>query len=217
VLHTRDVAKKTPVRTRGGVQPTKIQPADIAAAALEIVERSGLDGLTVKAVADHMGVTSPAIYYYLPGGRDELTALVATRVIDTLAPKYISTDLDGDWFEVLLDVLSVVGEVAQRYPGVIPYLMDEGRELPANVATTGFIVAQLARGGFDGEAAAMAYGAIYAFVSGWASATPVSSHAASEAELPQLAEVLRDLEQSSPSHRLRIGLTALIRGLQTKL
>jgi AcrR family transcriptional regulator len=211
------VEAKRSVRQRGGVQPTKIQPSDIVSAALEVVEHSGLDGLTVKAVAEHMGVTSPAIYYYLPGGRDELAALIATRVIDTAAPGYLDVNAGEDWFDVLLRVLCGVGDTSQRYPGVIPYLLAEGRELPANVATTDFIVAQLLRGGFSRDAAGLAYGAIYSFVSGWAAATPVGSGASGAAGLAQLSDVLTRFEQSSASQRLRVGLTALIRGLQSTL
>jgi TetR/AcrR family tetracycline transcriptional repressor len=194
-------SEKLAKRQRGGVQPRTFTRDEIADAALAVTARSALDRLTVKAVADELGVTSPAIYYYIPGGRQELIELTASRQIDVASAGALEIREGEDWLETLLRIVVPTGRMAREYPGVIQYLMADGRETPANLRSTDFIVAQLLRGGFARAEAARVYVAVFAFVGGWATATPVSAKAARSHGLDQLADVLDEAEQVDPGHR----------------
>jgi AcrR family transcriptional regulator len=206
-------------RQRGGIQPRTFTQAEIADAALAVTARSDLARLTVKAVADELGVTSPALYHYVPTGRQGLIELAASRQIElaTSAAGALEVRDGEDWLSTLLRVVVPTGRAARQYPGVIQYLLAEGRETPANLRTTDFIVAQLLRGGFSKDEAARVYVAVFAFVSGWATATPVSSRAARGAGLEQLAEVLDETEKVQAEDQLRFGLRALVTGLRELL
>lgn len=102
------------VRTRGGRQPQPLTLSDVVTAACRVVAARGLDQLTVKSVADELGVTSPAVYHYA-AGKDELVARVCERVAS-------SVDLDVDdrlaWDEQIIALVTGMRETFARYPGV---------------------------------------------------------------------------------------------------
>ena len=56
-------------------------------AALEIVDRQGLPGLTLAAVAGHTGVAAPSLYKHI-GGLADLRVLVAARVITEMTDRF---------------------------------------------------------------------------------------------------------------------------------
>lgn len=74
-------------RRRG--RPARIDRDAIVDAALEL----GLDTFSMQAVADRLGVTSPALYSHV-AGRDEVVALAWTRVADELTRV---GDVATDW------------------------------------------------------------------------------------------------------------------------
>ncbi len=61
----------------------KLTPAEIAEAALEIVNREGLDGLTMRALSKAMGVQAPVLYRLIADKRqllDEMAEVIVSRV-----------------------------------------------------------------------------------------------------------------------------------------
>ena len=75
--------------TRRMGRPPLISRDQIAEAALEV----GLSDLTLRAVADHLGVTTTALYHHI-SGRDELVQLAAERSARRLRTP---TDVDQHW------------------------------------------------------------------------------------------------------------------------
>lgn len=64
--------------------PERTSAAAIIAAGREILESAGLSGLTMQAVADHVGVRAPSLYKRVRD-RSALVAAVAESVVDDLA------------------------------------------------------------------------------------------------------------------------------------
>lgn len=58
---------------------------DIAQAGLKLLNRVGLEGLTVRAIADELGVKAPALYWHLKN-KQELLDEVATEMFLTIPP-----------------------------------------------------------------------------------------------------------------------------------
>jgi AcrR family transcriptional regulator len=94
----------------------------IRAAALAVLRRKGVDGLTMRAVADAADYTPGALYSYYPGKDDLLADLLADRLKDltrTLKPD--GTDLRrdiGQWAGGLYDGLTADGAVADLFLAV---------------------------------------------------------------------------------------------------
>ena len=62
------------------------------AAAVDVLDEHGLDGLTMRAVADRLGAGAMSLYRHV-AGREELLDLVAAR----LAADIPATPVTGDW------------------------------------------------------------------------------------------------------------------------
>jgi AcrR family transcriptional regulator len=70
--------------------PEKTTRAAIVAAGRELVERVGVDGLTMQAVANRVGVRAPSLYKRIRD-RDELLSLVLADTLDDLASRLEAT------------------------------------------------------------------------------------------------------------------------------
>jgi AcrR family transcriptional regulator len=101
-------------RSRGGTQPLPLTRDDILDAALPLVAEHGLDALTVKAVADALGISSPAVYHYV-NGRDDLLDRLCERVA-----REIDVDIPASltWSDTIVEVLLRMHRVFEHYPGV---------------------------------------------------------------------------------------------------
>lgn len=66
--------------------PTRISPESLRAAAREVLERDGRDGLTMQAVATALGVRAPSLYKHVRD-RDELVRIVAEDVARDLGDR----------------------------------------------------------------------------------------------------------------------------------
>ena len=75
--------------------PEKTTRAAIVAAGRDLVERVGVDGLTMQAVADRVGVRAPSLYKRIRD-RDELLSLVLAATLDDLASRLEATSAVSD-------------------------------------------------------------------------------------------------------------------------
>ena len=96
-------------RTRPVGRPAKISRESITQTALEI----GLDLVTLKAVAEHLGVDHSSLYRHIKN-RDDLVYAAADHAIATL-----DWELDTDcWRDYVENAAMAVWELYQRYPGL---------------------------------------------------------------------------------------------------
>ncbi len=70
--------------------PEKTSRAAIVAAGRELIESSGVDGLTMQAVAERVGVRAPSLYKRVRDRR-ELLALVVAATLDDLTDRIEET------------------------------------------------------------------------------------------------------------------------------
>jgi AcrR family transcriptional regulator len=66
-----------PDRPRRGPKP-RLTVAQIVRAAIEIADAEGLAGLSMRRVADHLGVTAMSLYTYIPGKAELLDVMLDT-------------------------------------------------------------------------------------------------------------------------------------------
>lgn len=115
-LSTQPTSKRQqpPKRSRGGTQPLPLSRDDILDAALPLVAADGLDALTVKAAADALGISSPAMYHYF-AGRDDLLDRLCERVA-----REIDLDVPASlpWDDAIVEVVLRMHRTFEHYPGV---------------------------------------------------------------------------------------------------
>ncbi|MEO3924075.1 TetR/AcrR family transcriptional regulator [Micromonosporaceae bacterium B7E4] len=81
-----------PDRPRRGPKP-KLTVDRIVRAAIEIADREGLAGLSMRRVADDLGVTAMSLYTYVPGKAELIDVMLDTVHARTARPD----DDQGDW------------------------------------------------------------------------------------------------------------------------
>jgi len=203
----------------------------IVAAAVALVDESGVDGLTMRAVARRLGAGAMSLYRHV-SGRDELLDLV----LEAMAAEVPSTPLTGDWRADLSAVARDVRAGLLRRPHMTVLLTSRsgrgGAELPLLERTLGVLRAA----GFQPREAALANHALGNYVAGAALWEAVGlagttgeeraarRRAAAEAiaglppeRFPSLAWVGEDLVAGTAEDRFEFGLAALLDGFAAQL
>src|SRR4051812_6489016 len=130
-------------------RPPRISRAMIAQAAHEL----GLEGLTLKAVADHLGVSVGALYHHV-SGKDDLMRVAAeesTRAIP------LPVDHGQHWGQWLLDWANYNRAVFTAQPGLLGQYLEGVIPPEAVLHNLESIMSVLVREGFAIEAANTAY------------------------------------------------------------
>jgi TetR/AcrR family tetracycline transcriptional repressor len=204
-------------------------PGRIADAALSIIDSGGLDGLTVRSLAQALGVGTMTLYWYVRD-KDEVLDLVADRMFEGVtlpAP-------GGDWRQAVRDIANSVRDALLRHPGAGPIIASRGSYGPNGLQMIEASLAALRAAGFGAEAAADACSAVSNYISGFC-VTEMSAVAAAEAgtssasrathyvsllppdRFPNLVAAAPRLFGSSRDARFEFGLECLIDGLGARL
>jgi TetR/AcrR family tetracycline transcriptional repressor len=124
------------VRSRRSKNPspnaTKRKSRDLSrdkliVAALKLIDERGAAAVTMRALADAVGVTPMALYNHFSSKRD-LLAAVADHVIST-------AEFDGkrtDWRDQVRHCFDVIRSLCLRHPG-LPSLLEQDGAAPASV------------------------------------------------------------------------------------
>jgi len=212
---------ETPSRPRPR-RPQLTREAVIEAAA-RVMAREGYDGLTMRAIADELGVQAPALYWHV-GAKEELEALL----YDHLMSGFTVTLAGADWRESIRNA----AQQLRRYlrskrdiSRIIPVQMSLG---PNSSAQLDGSLALLRGAGLSVRDAADAFNMLFGYVVDWASAeadlierlkagveTPPRAAPAADPNLyPFLAEAGEDLVRDDIDGRFAFGLECLIGGLE---
>ena len=169
----------------------------IVDAALELVARDGLDGVTLRKVAQRLD-TGPASLYVYVANRDELLGRMLDRVLSEVEPVAVK---HKRWRRRLLELFTAMLEALDRYPGIAHVALDSTATRPVAQAIAENATELLRAGGFDDQSAAWTRDALLLFTA----ATGVE-HSVRAGGAEERHDDEDDLE------RFTFGLNALIRG-----
>ncbi|MBL1078255.1 TetR family transcriptional regulator [Nocardia sp. 2] len=110
-------ARKQPAPTRRPARPERLTTVGIIRAAVDLADRSGLDGLTMRRLATELGVATAGLYRRFPD-RDALLADMAEYVISANEPAAVT----GDWRARLGAEARTEWQLYQRHPWMLPVL-----------------------------------------------------------------------------------------------
>jgi AcrR family transcriptional regulator len=118
------------VRTKESPAREALSEETIIEAALVLIRRKGAANLTMRDLADELGVSPMAPYYHV-GGKDELLLSVSNAVLKTV--EVPSAD-DGSWSDRLRTLTRAKRQALAQYPGLMDVLggwgdTEEGRRL----------------------------------------------------------------------------------------
>ena len=103
---------------------TRLSREGIIAAAIELADRDGLAALSMRRLAQHLGVDAMSIYYHVRD-KDTLLAAMADAVVAKISTKANKTD---SWPGQLRDLIMAARQTMVSYPWAARVL--EGRDQP---------------------------------------------------------------------------------------
>jgi AcrR family transcriptional regulator len=189
------MAAVTPTRRAAGTR-ANLSEDDVVAAALRLTRRIGLARLSMRALADELGVTTMAAYYHVPS-KEALLDLVANAVLNR-----VEVPETGDWAERLIEQNHRMRQALLEHPGLSTYL----QERPLTAAgrrMTDHTLDMLQSAGFDRNEARLASATTQAFLLGRLSiemAAGGGSRRADEVFEYGLAAIVAGLRERLRSH-----------------
>ncbi|WP_454197811.1 TetR/AcrR family transcriptional regulator C-terminal domain-containing protein [Nocardia sp. Marseille-Q1738] len=200
-----EVPNRRPDRANTGRGSGPVTRAAVLAAALEIIDRDGVDGLSMRRLAEAVGRDPMVIYRHVPN---------KAAVLDGVAEivfQQLSVDIAApDWAAQLRVVARDFRRLALAHPRVVPLLVTRPLATPLGLRPSAVvrpledILQLLTRAGFSGADALHIYRAVFGFLYGHV--------------LNELQEIVERPEETDDVlrlglHRLPIGQFPLLREL----
>ncbi|MDQ3618878.1 MAG: TetR/AcrR family transcriptional regulator [Actinomycetota bacterium] len=199
-------------------------------AALTVVEREGVAGLNMRAVADQVGAGAATLYWHL-GRKDELIELVIDRVFGLIE---LPPPEPPRWQEQLKQVAIEARQVLRRYPGVGALTLGRIPTGPAILGWMEWSLGLLRAAGIPDHVAAYTgdlFG-LYLGATSYEDTSPMVSPTGDELPPEEIVAIVRTffqalpvdrfpnihavgdrLTEGSPDERFELGLEVILRGL----
>src|SRR3954451_20168360 len=149
------------MRKPAATSPRGVTRQAVAEAAAALAADGGLEALSVRQVANRLGVWPTTVMHHAGGSRDGLLALL----IEHLAAG-IRTEPHGDWRARLVALGYEIRRVALTHRGLADELLRSGATGPQALRVADGILAALQDAGLDPELAQDAYDVFLTYVLG---------------------------------------------------
>lgn len=201
--------RRSPKRRRHGPKRGRIDRDVVLAAALEIIDRDGIDSLTIRRLGQALDRDPMALYRYAPN-----KAALLDGVVEVVLSQLDVDTTDGDWTAQLRTVAHAFRELALAHPHVVPLLVTRPLATPLALRPMGTlrpleaILELLTRAGFSPPQALRVYRYFFGFLHGHV--------------LAELQELVDNPDETDDLlrlglHRLPIREFPLLRGLAPTL
>jgi AcrR family transcriptional regulator len=161
-------------RAPGGAARDALTRGDVIEAAIAIIDAHGLDALTMRKLADALGVYPTTLYWHA-GNKSQLLAAVCQRVLDEIRPPQVDAVEWDDWITALA---RSVRAAFHRHPNLAAYFGSQLQvdttllNAPARPASTSLsytesLLQVLTVAGFTGDDLVDAYNTVTACIFGW--------------------------------------------------
>jgi AcrR family transcriptional regulator len=158
-----DMQTGADVRGRGG----RLSPEQIGRAGLEIVDREGLEALSMRRLADALGVGTMTLYGYVRSKDEVIDAIIDVAV--ALAEPAV---LRGTWRDQLAALMRTRRRNLNAHPALVAIRFTRPIVRPEALRFGEAGMRILTSAGFDAEEAARAFRLLYTFVFGYAGLSP---------------------------------------------
>jgi AcrR family transcriptional regulator len=189
-------------------------------AALALIDREGLDALSMRRLGAELGVEAMSIYNHVPDKEAILDGVCEIVLAELVVP-----DAGGTWTARLRRGAIRFRELGLRHRNAVPLFAT--RPIGAHASSRAVAEATLAvlqEAGFDPAEAIMAYRTLVRYVLGFVlaevAAEPGGSAAAGPAADPAdplFDELLAEVEHDDPDALFTFGLDVLLAGLAARL
>jgi AcrR family transcriptional regulator len=186
-------------------------------AALDLVDDAGPENLTMRGLAQRLGTTATAIYYYFDG-RDQLVEALLEGVCATIVTRQERT---GTWQEQLCSLLRAMVDQALEHPRASMWAVTTYARQPPMLQLHEAMLEILDDAGFAPDTAIHIKGAALRCCIGHIALNEARpGHAwrqVSKQTFPHYYATGPALDRFDAAEHLEIGLNALLDGLEAKL
>jgi len=190
----------------------QLTPEEICEAAVALLD-IGPEALSMRSLADRLGVTAAALYYWFPSKADLLDA-VAVHLSHQIAA---SQEAGATWQEEMKAFALGLVDVAADHPGAFAWMMRHYATHPVLAPVDEALLDILLGAGFSPTDALLAKGAVVRFVIGHlglaGQAASVDPSGLSAQEHPRLYEVAVPRRRVRETELLEHGLECLLQGI----
>ncbi len=184
---------------------TPLTAERIETAALAIVDREGVDALTMRRLGSELGVEAMSLYYHVPT-KDALLDRLASRVAGEVV---LDLPADVPWRDGLRAMGVALRAALQAHPRAIPIVATRPLDPEAGRRLVTPVIGPVVAGGFAEATAFLAIQSVAVFVIGHALAeADAGEEEAEEEDAPDAPQ-----DRSYYDRWFDLGLDALIRGL----
>ncbi len=162
---------------RSGTRATRTRD-EVAAAALELVDEEGLDRLSMRRLAQRLGVGTMTLYGYFRSKEELLHALVDVAAAGAPPPPD-----EGDWQDRLRTIAWRWHRGLERHPALVEVRLRRPILAPAALRGTEAGLQALVDAGFDTAAAARGFRTLFLYVFGYATFSAGQAGEPARAEL----------------------------------
>jgi AcrR family transcriptional regulator len=199
-------------------RPRSLSPDRLAAAALAVLDRHGATGLTMRAVATELGMSTMALYRYVED-RDQLELLVVESVLGAVDTSPPTGPLWTDKIKTLVD--RVRAEV-ESHPAAVPLLLRQRHRAIGSLRWSETVAGILGEAGFEGARRVVALRGLLSYIVGALQlehygplSGPGTATIAGLArdEFPVMADTAAHAHEVTRDEEFRGGLDLLLTGL----
>lgn len=200
-------------------RPRSLTHAQLASAALAVIDRDGIAGLSMRAVAKELSMSTMALYRYVHD-REELEGLVVELVLSAVDTQ--PSDPDASWRERIEVMVGRLRDTVSAHPSVVPLTLTHRHRSLGVLRWSEAVLAILAGAGIEGEQRVIALRGLLSYVIGAVQLEhlgPLSGNGTvaisqlPSAEFPFMAEAARHARNVAADREFFEGLALLLRGL----
>lgn len=141
---------------------TRLSKDRVLRAALQIADKSGIESLSMRKLAQKLGVEAMTLYYYMTKKDDILDGILDLVVSEIeLPPK------GGDWSAAIRRSAISAHHVLLRHPWACSLMMSPARVRPARLRYMESLLGRLREAGFSAEMTHHAYHALDSHIIGF--------------------------------------------------
>jgi AcrR family transcriptional regulator len=134
----------------------------LTSAALAVIDRDGLSGLSMRGVAKQLGMSTMALYRYVRD-REELEGWVLEFVLATVDTEPPS---DGPWRERITVMVGRMRRAMSAHPSIVPLTLTHRHNSPGLLRWSETLLGILEEPGLKGEQRVVALRALLSYVIG---------------------------------------------------
>lgn len=151
-------------RSSGDGDREPLTRSRIVEAALRLVDRDGLDALSMRRLGQELGAGTTSVYWHVKD-KDQLLDLMLDEVLAEIGRE---VDTSGDWRHLLRSVAERFRAVLVRHRHITPLLGERPTLGPGSIGGLELLFSSLLEAGFTPREAVLASQAVISFGSGWA-------------------------------------------------